>query len=98
MKGLNNLGSVFDAAKRQKPQAPVREHVRDPYLLNIGLDFGTAFTKCVVRDEGKKVAYPVSVKLNGDSVYLLPSEVLLDGQIVWTPFSADAGHSYQQIS
>lgn len=47
---------------------------RPPRLWNIGLDFGTAFTKCVVRDLGADEAY--IVPLIGEQ-FLLPSEVFV---------------------
>lgn len=50
-------------------KAPPR---RPPKMWNIGLDFGTAFTKCIVRDLGSDDAF--IVPLSGDQ-FLLPSEV-----------------------
>ena len=49
------------------------------YLIVVGLDFGTAYTKCVirdalVRDPGK--AYPVPFELAGGWSYLVPSVVV----------------------
>lgn len=47
---------------------------RSPRMWNIGLDFGTAFTKCIVRDLGSDDAF--IVPLSRDQ-FLLPSEVLV---------------------
>ncbi len=49
------------------------------YMLIVGLDFGTAYTKCIVRDAmvrdpGK--AYPVAFNLVGGKTYLFPSVVI----------------------
>ena len=49
------------------------------YLVVVGLDFGTAYTKCVirdalVRDPGK--AYPVPFELAGGWSYLVPSVIV----------------------
>lgn len=48
--------SPQQAAKRsattttRSPTPPTPKKQRDPYFIQIGLDFGTAFTKCVCRD------------------------------------------------
>lgn len=47
---------------------------RPPRMWNIGLDFGTAFTKCVVRDLGATQAFVVPM---AGEQSLLPSEVFV---------------------
>ena len=70
--------------KPQRPRAPTPKSAATPgrdigYLIVVGLDFGTAYTKCVirdalVRDPGK--AYPVPFELAGGWSYLVPSVVV----------------------
>ena len=54
-------------------------------LWNIGLDFGTAFTKCIVRNLGTEEAFIVPL---GQAPYLLSSEVLYGNGELW--MSGDA--------
>ena len=46
---------------------------RAPYLISVGLDFGTAFTKCMVRNSATNELFPVSYLIKGEKKYLLPS-------------------------
>lgn len=65
-------------------QAPVRATAtrRWPRLWNVGLDFGTAFTKCIVRDLAAQEAFVVP--LLGKEC-LLPSEVCYGNGSLWLP-------------
>lgn len=67
------------ATTTQQADAPVALG-RPPRLWNIGLDFGTAYTKCVVRDLATEESF--LVPLHG-SEYLLPSEVFCGNRFVW---------------
>lgn len=48
-----------------------------PRLIIIGLDFGTAFTKCVFRDVTKDIARPVAFFVNGRRTYFVDSFINL---------------------
>lgn len=82
-----------EPSPRDTPKSPAKEQARPPvkkpagtgqgrsmeHLIVVGLDFGTAYTKCVVRDAlvrdpGK--AYPVPFELAGGWSYLVPSVVV----------------------
>lgn len=60
-----------------------------PLVFNIGLDFGTAFTKCIVRDTGNNVAYPIFAPIQGVPTFLFPSEVCVSNGRLSTPFDND---------
>ncbi len=53
--------------------------------INIGLDFGTTYTKCVFRDELNNKVWPVSFHSNGKRTYFLDSFVTISKD--------SAGHS-----
>lgn len=62
---------------------------RVDYLLVVGLDFGTAYTKCVVRDANVRdpgKAYPVHFGSGTKSTYLFPSVVHCEGTNWYTAF------------
>lgn len=59
---------------------------RRPRYWNIGLDFGTAFTKCVARNLATQEAFLVPL---GNRSYLCPSEVFWENGRLW--LSGDAG-------
>ena len=70
------------------------------YLLVVGLDFGTAFTKCVVRDAHVRDpgrAHPVRFKLAGSSSYLVPSVVYMDGDKRYSAFDVDENATLRRI-
>jgi hypothetical protein len=46
---------------------------RAGYVYNVGLDFGTAFTKCVIRDVANATAWPLRV--GSPLSFLIPSEI-----------------------
>src|SRR4051812_26839849 len=60
-----------------------------PLVFNIGLDFGTAFTKCLVRDVSNNVAFPVFAKVAGVTTFLIPSEVRVRNGQLSVPFDTD---------
>src|SRR5688572_9866259 len=71
----NRKTKALEPTGRPK-QATSGTKQRTPNLIVVGLDFGTAYTKCVVRDAfvrdpGK--AYPVSFRLADGDSYLVPS-------------------------
>ena len=56
-----------------RPAAP--PPARPPYEFVVGLDFGTAFTKCIIRDEQNENAHIVPLDAG---TYWLPSDVWAD--------------------
>jgi hypothetical protein len=58
----------------------------DPLTFNIGLDFGTAFTKCLIRNVANNIAYPLFLSCNGESTFLIPSEVRVKQKRLNVPF------------
>jgi len=74
--GFNSLDQALAKAQVQKTEASVR---RTPIYLIVGLDFGTAYTKCMVRDfnyrGSNKSVLPLSFGSNGEATYFLPSEL-----------------------
>ncbi len=89
----------------QRPSAPssrpANTHERGiGYLIVVGLDFGTAYTKCVirdalVRDPGK--AYPVSFQLADGWSYLVPSIVLRQQTNLASAFDAPLDGANERI-
>ena len=69
-----------------KELAASAQSVRQPYGFNLGLDFGTAFTKCMLRDLRQERATPVVFALSDGPTFLLPSQLYLEGAQVRTPF------------
>ena len=51
-----------------------RDQSRDPYVFQIGFDFGTSYSKCVIRDRDK--AFVFSFDLQGKTEFLLSSSIL----------------------
>ena len=66
---------------------------RLPYAFNVGLDFGTAFSKCILRDIRQNRASLVAFNIDGEQVFLAPSEVYLDGDALRTPLDGAANDS-----
>jgi hypothetical protein len=69
-----NLFSSLANAFNRVFSRPERKS-RPDYVFNVGLDFGTAFIKCIVRDVGNKAAWPLQVTLEGQKTFLIPSRV-----------------------
>lgn len=88
-----------DETKLQQlaPQRPTPG--RAPYSFNIGLDFGTAFSKCVLRDTRQEPSRATLVKFrhNGENPYLVPSEVYFEDNVLFTPLDLDARVPVQSI-
>ena len=64
---------------------------RTGYIAQVGLDFGTAFSKCVVRDIGHGSARVLETSRPVDGTPYLFSSVIgfRDGSLVRTPASDD---------
>lgn len=60
-----------------------------PCVFNVGLDFGTAYTKCIIRDVNNDAAYPLLVRIRNREVFLIPSEVRIRNGRLTVPFDAD---------
>jgi hypothetical protein len=80
---MNTLAAAFDGAAKRSPSdedtasklnslTPAQRRA----MWNIGLDFGTAFTKCIVRNLAAKEAFVVPLL---EKQYMLPSEVMVSG-------------------
>jgi hypothetical protein len=79
---LNALAAAFDDATKRSPSGSsvltaksvsgVPAHRRA--MWNIGLDFGTAFTKCIARNLATNEAFVVPI---GGTQHLLPSEIIV---------------------
>ena len=74
---MNTNGfSAFDQAFAAAEQKKIEESTRKtPIYLIVGLDFGTAFTKCMVRDFNYRRATPVTFGHNSESASLIPSKL-----------------------
>ncbi len=72
-KPLNSFGQAFASAQQAKAEAAIR---KTPIYLIVGLDFGTAYTKCMVRDYGHR-ATPISFQTDGAPSFFVPSELTL---------------------
>lgn len=70
--GFSAFGQAFAAAEQKKIEESTR---KTPIYLIVGLDFGTAFTKCMVRDFNYRRATPVEFDHNGESASLIPSQL-----------------------
>lgn len=91
--------------KPQRSRAPIPKstttHGRDiGYLIVVGLDFGTAYTKCVirdalVRDPGK--AYPVPFQLADGWSYLVPSVVVRQQASLASAFDCSLDDANERI-
>ena len=96
MKTVTQIAEALTPRKpTQKPQKKA-EHPgvkpdRAPYSFNIGLDFGTAFSKCVLRDTrlSPSRAFVVPFQHGGESPLLVPSEVYCNGAVLSTPLTAE---------
>jgi len=76
------------------------EHRRVEHYIVVGLDFGTAYTKCVVRDAlvrdpGK--AYPVSFELADGWSYTVPSVVIKREGGLTSAFDGQLGQTGERI-
>jgi hypothetical protein len=69
---FNSLDQALAKAEVQKKEA---EKARTPIFLIVGLDFGTAFTKCMVRDFNYRRATPIAFNCRGEQTFFLPSEL-----------------------
>lgn len=82
---------VREKGREFKPQAVECEHpskpvcaseaAREPYFVQIGFDFGTAFCKCICRDMilDKAWVHCAPGSNGGESPYLIPSALYCDG-------------------
>jgi hypothetical protein len=69
---FNSLDQALAKAELQKRQS---EKARTPIYLIVGLDFGTAYTKCMVRDFNYRRAVPISFDIDGEATFFVPSEL-----------------------
>ena len=54
---------------------------RTPYVLTVGIDFGTSFTKVVIQDQVTEVAHV----LESGGKWLIPSVVGIEGECFYGP-------------
>lgn len=70
--GFNSLDQALAKAQTQKAEISVR---RVPIYLIVGLDFGTAYTKCMVRDFNYRRVMPIAFRHGCEESFFLPSEL-----------------------
>lgn len=63
---------------------------RAPYYIIAGIDFGTAFTKCMVRNTATNELKAVTYNLRGKTKYLLPSLLHLEKKGIVHPLHSEA--------
>ena len=75
------------------PKSPILDE-RDPYLVQIGLDFGTAFSKCVCRDILAEKAWIHTQENNGSEglPFLIPCNLAFENGYLW--LSSQGNGSY----
>jgi len=71
-KGFNMIDQALAKAQAQKDEASIR---KTPIYLIVGLDFGTAYTKCMVRDFNYRRATLIPFQLGDEQTFFLPSEL-----------------------
>jgi hypothetical protein len=88
------------ASDSTKPGDTTNRRPREPYFFQIGLDFGTAYTKCVIRDVRKDAArvYVPENKQNPSLPFLIPSQFQRDGFFVGRLIGDDVHYSEVTIS
>ena len=66
---------------------PVKKTSRDPYFIQIGLDFGTAYTKCICRDimTNKAWVHHYSRSIDKERPFLIPSLVIVKKNKIYHP-------------
>lgn len=76
---FNSLEKALSKAQQAKEEAA---HRKTAIILIVGLDFGTAYTKCLVRDFGYRRGTPLSFEIDGSDSFFIPSELTLrDGRL-----------------
>lgn len=85
------------SSERLESRRPVSRSKR-PVELNIGLDFGTAFTKVVVGDRTRNYAIPFDYVTEGANPYLLPCILSVDEDgYVWPGVIENSAHQYSNL-
>jgi hypothetical protein len=81
-------------------ELPKGKTERAPYSFNIGLDFGTAFSKCVLRDTrlDPSRAFLVAFPHGGESPLLVPSGIYCDRDVISTPLGGLETHSHVKLA
>jgi hypothetical protein len=78
--GPQDKALSFDISKKQPSKPKAKQQPREERDLVIGFDFGTSFTKVIVRDTAVNKSY--AIKFNGvvsdDNKYLLPTRIFID--------------------
>jgi hypothetical protein len=73
--GFNLFDQAFAVAEQKKTEKIEKSTRKTPIYLIVGLDFGTAFTKCMVRDYNYRRAAPLAFTVDGESTFLIPSKL-----------------------
>ena len=78
----------------ESPPSVSAPPLRDPYFVQIGLDFGTAFTKCVCRDVivDKAWVHIPEHSAGEDLPFLVPSPLTLRDGVLRHPSSKDGNY------
>lgn len=79
---FNSLDQALARAERARAESAQR---KTAIFLIVGLDFGTAYTKCMVRDFNYRRATPVPFAVDGKETYFLPSELTWRGNRLGHP-------------
>lgn len=69
-----------------------------PFLLSAGIDFGTAFTKAMIRNTTTEELYAVSFSHCGKEVFFLPSVLYLRDNQLFNPIGYDGPTNEAAIS
>lgn len=73
-------------AEKQKPKvlaaSTPRQERKDPYLVQIGFDFGTSFSKCIYREviQNQAWVYTSNRYHSPEQPFLIPSTIVYDGE------------------
>ena len=92
---FNSLDKALSKAQKAKEEAA---HRKTAIFLIVGLDFGTAYTKCMVRDFNYRRATPLAFKIDGEETFFIPSELTFRmGQISHPMDVASNGHTLSYL-
>lgn len=70
--GIND----FINALKKNPDTIKRTTRSNPYVIQIGFDWGTSYSKCIYRDLGKNRAFVYTFESNGREEFLISSSIL----------------------
>ncbi len=89
LKSFETKPGALPTKTKPGQSSEIREQQRAPYDYNLGLDFGTAFSKCVLRDIRQNRAVLVEFAVGGEETFLVPSKVFIVDGMLFTPMDAE---------